>query len=99
MKQFVVFALEHKHTGNRWVDVAYDIKHKLRQLRKIVNERVKADRFSNIFWSEVYDFNDLIVVILFTTTEKDEAKHYLRSYKRAHKPAYNINPLARLRYP
>ena len=99
MKQFVVFALEHKVTGNRWVDVAYDLKHKLRELRKIVNERVRADRFSTLFWSEVYDFNELMVVILFKSENKEEAKHYLKTYKKTNRPAYNHVPfLHRVRF-
>ena len=81
-KEFVVFALQHKVTENRFIDLAYDIKFKLKELRKIINDRTKADRFPNLFWSEVYDFNDLIVVILFRSSSKEEVKRTSRFTRR-----------------
>lgn len=89
MQNFIVYALENKHTGNRWVDVAYNLKHKVKQVKKIVNERSKASFFNRLFWSEVYDFDDLIVVILFRSDSKEEAKKFAKTYKKTHKPAYN----------
>jgi len=59
-KEFTVFSLENKITGNKYIDIAYNLDYKIRKLKKIINERTRGDMFSPLFWAEVYRFDDLI---------------------------------------
>ena len=91
MKHFIIFALQHPTTKNRWIGLTNDIKTEIRNLRSIVEHRAKYQNiFSTIFWSDVYHFDELIIVILFKSSNYSDAQTYYRNYLKTNKPSYNV---------